>query len=841
MINAFDLTPDPKVLIALTHTPLRPLDAICELIDNAIDSFTAALVQGNPIESPVIIINLPKPSEVNQGTGSVVVVDNGPGLSRDMAEKSVRAGFSGNNPFDNLGLFGMGFNISTGKLGSVTRFTTARATDEKAIEVVIDLNAMSHSSSYRVPFARVDRPKFVGTRVEVSNWWPPGNPNNGFIRRLIQYGMPTVRREIGRRYATILRDRWIHIIVNSEPCVPFEHCAWSESRYVERRDHGKIPAKYVFNSIVGSQQRCATCTALIPPHEINCPDCGSSNLRTLEERVRGWVGIQRFDHETEFGIDLIRRGRAIRIAEKSAFFEFIDELKQVTKDYPIDGMHGRIIGEVHLDHVPVDFLKEDFQRTSPEWQRAMSFLRGNSSLQPTKPGADQNVSPVFMLYQGYRRVRTPGKTDLYMGFWNEAKGKPDRISRDTEREYYEKFKQKEPGFYDDTEWWRLVEQADSPPTAAMVDCPGCSAQNLETAEVCLVCNHILIGKHCTNLECNKVIPKSAATCPECGTSQVVEVEAPWECQVCSTRNRPGTDTCSKCLQPRGTENLLSKEYLMKHSDKADSLSIRGCSVMLADGSHSQPIDIDTYVTKVPVTPNLTKGRVPIIAFKGGSIDFFVDTSHPVFASLRVQPEEMIAAEVALYIYDTNRRLATTQYHGIHTLSNIQWAILKGYWSESLEDSAVRVRADIENFLCSLRVRLPVLLGESSSDFYNDLDDEQKKVLVNNIMDSGIDIRELQNMRDSGRFLYFITGDAIIQAFKSCPSRFFDGGFWDTSFDNIDDLSDNILDNIRNRVLSTYLNCLEDIVRFSKHKNVPESDSVTQRARLSLDFLLQKVV
>lgn len=31
----FDFTPDPKVLIALTHTPMQPLDALCELIDNA--------------------------------------------------------------------------------------------------------------------------------------------------------------------------------------------------------------------------------------------------------------------------------------------------------------------------------------------------------------------------------------------------------------------------------------------------------------------------------------------------------------------------------------------------------------------------------------------------------------------------------------------------------------------------------------------------------------------------------------------------------------------------------------------------------------------------------------
>lgn len=842
MVNTFDLTPDPKVLIALTHTPIRPLDALCELIDNSIDSFASATVHGDPIEHPVITIDLPKATNITRETGSIVVRDNGPGLSPEMAEKSVRAGFSGNNPFDNLGLFGMGFNISTGKLGSVTKLLTARATDEKAIEVVIDLETMRTSGSYKVPFTGVHKPGFVGTQVEISNWWPKGNPNNGFVRRLVQYGMPVVRREIGRRYATILRDRKIRIVINGEPCEPFEHCAWSESRYVERREHGRIPAKYVFDHIVGSQKRCSVCTVLVPPNENHCPNCGSGSLRTLDERIRGWVGIQRFDDQTEFGIDLVRRGRAIRIGEKAAFFEYVDELKQVTKDYPIDQIYGRIIGEVHLDHVPVDFLKEDFQRSSPEWQRAMSFLRGDSPLQPNKPGADTNESPIFKLYQGYRRVRTPGKTDMYMGFWNESKGKPDRISRDIEREYYEKFKRKEPGFYDDTEWWKLVEKAETRPPEELIECPECKSQNIRTAEVCLACDHILIGKNCINPTCQKLIPKSAVTCPNCGSSQLLEVEEPWTCQVCFTRNRPGTNTCSGCQEPRGTENMMSKEYLLRHSNKTDALSIQGCSVVLADGSHSQPINVDTYVTRGPITPNLNKSRrIPAVVFKGERIEFFADTSHPVFTSLHMRPEEMIAAEVALYIYDTNRRLATEQYRGLHTLSTIQWTILNDYWAEVLEDSAERVRADIESFISNLRTRLPVLLREFARDFYTELDDEQKKSLVSNIMDSGVDIGQLTDMRDSGQYLLYVTGDTIVQAFSKYPAQFFDGGFWHTSFASVDDLPSNILEDIRNRVQSTYLNCLEDIVRFSKYKSVPESVSVAQRARISLDFLLQKVV
>ncbi len=50
MEKFFDFTPDPKVLIALTHTPMLPLDALCELIDNAIDGFSAARIQGIPTD-----------------------------------------------------------------------------------------------------------------------------------------------------------------------------------------------------------------------------------------------------------------------------------------------------------------------------------------------------------------------------------------------------------------------------------------------------------------------------------------------------------------------------------------------------------------------------------------------------------------------------------------------------------------------------------------------------------------------------------------------------------------------------------------------------------------------
>src|SRR3954462_14388816 len=78
-VREFDLTPDPRVLVALTHTPLQPLDALCELIDNSLDSFQLAALQGEPIDYPLITIDLPGKGELNNSEGLVRVRDNGPG------------------------------------------------------------------------------------------------------------------------------------------------------------------------------------------------------------------------------------------------------------------------------------------------------------------------------------------------------------------------------------------------------------------------------------------------------------------------------------------------------------------------------------------------------------------------------------------------------------------------------------------------------------------------------------------------------------------------------------------------------------------------------------------
>ena len=152
----FDFTPDPKVLLALTHTPMQPLDALCELIDNSIDSFYGAKIQGVKVDDPLIIVTVPSRKQISENTGLLRIQDNGPGMTPENAEKAIKAGFSGNNPYDTLGLFGMGFNISTGKLGNITTFMTSREDMSTYVKTVINLEKINRTKNYSLDAEEIE-------------------------------------------------------------------------------------------------------------------------------------------------------------------------------------------------------------------------------------------------------------------------------------------------------------------------------------------------------------------------------------------------------------------------------------------------------------------------------------------------------------------------------------------------------------------------------------------------------------------------------------------------------------------------------------------------------------
>lgn len=828
--DVLDITPDPSVLIALTHTTLKPLDGLSELLDNAIDSFRAGKLVGQPELHPMVQIMVPGEAEVRAGGGVVRVADNGPGLDRVGLESALRAGFSSKNRYDTLGLFGMGFNIATGKLGQTTTVITARRNDSHALRVRLDLTALVQSGSFEIPVEEIAKPEELvhGTWVEVSRWWPEGTPNAGFIVQLAKISKPKLREQLSRRYGTILRsesDDRVRVRLNGEAIGGFEHCHWAPERHVDRQGWGQIPAVFRVDEVIRTMQRCKNDGAFLTPGVERCIECGGGEFKSVEERVHGWVGIQRFDHLDLFGIDLIRNGRAIRVGEKDAFFSFTDDFGQSTREYPVDGQYGRIIGEIHLDHVPVDFSKQDFQRSSEEWTAAITFLRGGP-LQPGKwtDGA-RNESPVSKLFQGYRRVRKYGRDHMYMGRWDSAQRQAVRIGREVEEDYYQRFLRHEEGYYDDARWWELVEGATVPPVERLEECPACGYEGLPGSEVCEGCSAILIGKDC--VQCAEHLAASSLSCPSCGASQIPVVIEPWRCLVCKAMNEVEAEKCTLCDSVRGTPDPMSEEALESRAIQLEEYCFESRRFPLADGQLSEPLTVTTFQAD-RLMPVWGQPRVPSITVKvPGEMRVYVDLSHDVFSKLGLRVPEAIAVETAQFVRDANAHLTL---HRSQSVQNIASTILAAVWGESLGAGPEQVADAVQQLFNRVADRL--VEDPRAADFYSELDAFETRELADRLI-SADRLEALAAMRSTGTYLRFCSPGVLAKFFRRHPAGWF-GTVWDRSLQRAADVGQEAADNANQQVVGVISRCLDDCVAFLRYRD--HDPLILTRVRAAREYL-----
>lgn len=835
--STMNVTPMTNILVVITDNPMKPLQTLYELIDNSVDSFNRSKLLGVDIKNPLIDIRIPSIADIKKNRGVLSVRDNAVGLSYEETNGAVTAGFSGKNKYDTLGLFGMGFNIATGKLGVETHFRTTKESDDFAIDVKINLKDMTKRNSYDIPCEKIkkDEEFTTGTIVEISQWWEKGNPKRTHIEKLASMSDRSICDAIGRVYATVLRENKIKIYVNGKKCEAYEPCCWSEERYVETKKYGKIYAKYSVDKVLYSERRCVNCGALLNSIDMTCPECESNKIRTIEERVYGWVGIQRYLDRQEYGIDLIRNGRAICIGEKDAFFTWEDETGRKTPEYPQENEgRGRIIGELHLDYVPVDYTKSDFVRTTPQWTRAIKYIRGDASLLPRKQGDTPNDSIMFKLYQGYHQMSVPGKKSMYIGYWSESQNKPVTFDKAKMDEYIQGFKDKKPGYYKEEDWWELVEQADAKPVEELDTCPGCGTQIFNDAEACDICGYILKGKTCINPECGKKIRLSQTVCEHCGKKQILEIEKEWRCEICGTKNSPLADTCKSCGEKIGSKLHLSEEYLQENAEEKSDLSIDNCSIQLADGKYTENYKVDTFFTSSHIVPNKSKVNLPYYAvnnMQGKKI--FIDPKHELFTIYGGRPEYIIAFETAMSIYDNYPSLSVGYKE--HNVANLMWSVISNYFSESLQNDENSIKNSIRDLIGLIYERLAVSVKDNiQSDLGNDIvQNVVQNLLANNQGE------KLGEIFSDGSFIRFMDATKISALFETKPELFFDGVVFPESYTRIEGVSPEIKYDMQKKLCRKYGNYFDSLVDFLDSKNLISEE--IERAKLAYEIVKKKVV
>jgi hypothetical protein len=465
-LGSLDITPSPRVLRMLGQIEFEPWQCLAELIDNSIDAFLDSRAgRKRRVLSPKVEVDVPAERGLeNASMAAVVVRDNGPGMSEAELQKAIKAGYSGNDPVEKLGLFGMGFNIATARLGRRTVVETTTADSDFWSVVEIDFDVLERAGSFAAPLGRrAKTPAELqegvhGTQISVSKLEPER------IRPLIKgRGKALTRTKLGKVYGKVMRDLGMTLLYDGEALKARRHCVWDERRTVPNESFGNISAVQAIEIKLEDRRFCTSCWVWLEPTDRSCPACGLAEATILRSRsIKGWLGIQRYFDKSHYGIDLIRNGRVIQELDKSLFEWQDPETLEKELEYPLDATHwgGRIVGELEIDFVRVSHQKDSFDKHDPEWRRVVEEVRGTSPMRPNiakHRNLPINKSPLAKLFAGFRRGDV-GLRSLVPGY----PGTPEKGNNGKEVaiDWVEAFHRGDPDYQTDEKWYALVKDAE---------------------------------------------------------------------------------------------------------------------------------------------------------------------------------------------------------------------------------------------------------------------------------------------------------------------------------------------------------------------------------------------
>ena len=443
----------PRILRTLGEIPFQTWQCVAELIDNSIDAFLSDKTAIPEEDERKIVVTWASDS-VATDDRAIEVTDNACGMSIEQLQNAVRAGYSSNDPIGNLGLFGMGFNISTARLGEVTTIMTTRRGDSDWVGIKIDFQKLIDTRRFDAPIIHMAKsnPAEHGTKITISR-----------LRHGILTELPNKENEIRQRleaiYASLLNNQEIAIYVKGRQLRPRNHCVWSESRYVRYSDQN-VSARMMIDRNLGDalfdlSRNCYLTADEAEQYYVDQQEGRDLPAHIIErgKRLTGWLGIQRYADPNDFGIDFIRNGRKILISDKSLFQYENPITGQKELQYPLElgtSVGGRIVGELHVDYLLPTYQKNDFDRSDNSWAQTVEAICGVGPFLPKSRKAlgfsEQNPSPLCVLVNAFRRV-DKGTKCLF-------------APNDVAKRYAAEFRKGIRDYLDDILWWKAAQEED---------------------------------------------------------------------------------------------------------------------------------------------------------------------------------------------------------------------------------------------------------------------------------------------------------------------------------------------------------------------------------------------
>lgn len=714
----FDITPDPRVLQMLGEIDLQQWRCIAELVDNSVDGFLNAERAGATNQNPEVVISVPR---YDDAAARITVRDNGPGMSEGTLEQAVKAGWTGNSPLVNLGLFGMGFNIATARLGLVTEVWTSRAGEPLEVGVRIDFDELRALRTFKVPrHTRFKKDHAAhGTEIIISKLKP--DQRQWFAKAA---NINSVRKQLAKSYSALLSPgsgpAKLRLELNGTRIQAWRHCVWNSDRSVET-PIGVVHAVERFNVTLPPRRYCTACMTTLSEDSVTCSTGSSScNVVVIERRVHGWVGIQRYLHETDFGLDLIRNGRKIELANKDLFLW--KEGDSILIEYPIDDprQRGRIVGEIHMDHCRVSYTKNRFERDDPSWEEMVRVVHGEGPLQPQKAkalGFGVNSGPLYKLFQAFRRSSPQGKN----GLWSRV-----LVVKDNDRaiEMAGKFHDNDPEYLDDEKWWQLVAELD----IAVLGGPTTSA------------------------------PGGPAPVPPGIPPGFLGPATP----------APITPGPAAGLQPPAPPPVASRRPIFELTRK------------YVHPTYRVEYDVQGFVV-APNDPDIGAGHpwaLKLTDVATRTYAFLVDITHDLYRSATMTPLDALLTELS---FRTIQFLRDTVPDA--TLASILADFRREYCVESRLDTA-DIIVEAADTLTQIAQSVPENIAAGTGEqLYQELTGPEKVHIGRKMVARGVTAP--REAITSGAFLAYAEPHTIRGFFFRHPELFFDGKYWDDAYSGLD--------------------------------------------------------
>lgn len=782
--QSVDITPTPRILRTLGDIPFAVWQCFAELMDNSLDAFSDAEGKGVVIDSPRIDVHWSSDNVPIQDQ-EIIIEDNGPGMTLEFLKKAAKAGYTNNDPINNLGLFGMGFNIATARLGDETTFLSATADSSEWIGIKIDFERLIKESTFSTPVIREPKKKEdeSGTKI--------------IVRKLKEGTFSEIRRKersirtrLETIYTPILSSRKkVTVFMQGKSLSPRSHCVWSSSRFVARKGI-RIEAIQDINRDLGETYFDSFRNRYLSDDEASEYDIILSKGGGLPEhiikrsrRLKGWLGVQRYSDPSDFGIDFIRNGRKILVSDKDLFGYENPDTGNIISEYPVElgsTVGGRIVGELHVDYLIPTYQKNGFDMSGRAWRLTVEAIRGAGPILPKQRKAlgydGENDSPLGKLVNAYRRA--------------DAGTKNLAIPKATAKVFTKRFRAGDSEYQSDEKWYKAAQEADRERSDG-----GKAAPPVYTGET---------------------------------PSDDVSTYLPGPSDPSSDPPKDNNGLGNKIENIPQPPSTSERDELIALSTKEESLS----------GEYTYDATPGMEITAWRLKEGRIKvdgKRVPCHFFLDGvDLDFFYDPTHTIFAEYPISPKQLLLQGLAEK-YKLRDRSVSFQTVFLGLVEN-------HLDEERINQQALQERA--QAIVSEVRDRLSGVLGHRFSkvkEVIHSVEAEEEE-LANRLLDESPNLVEAYqtSSEDAIKTLSFVGDATIKRLIQNFPEEFMDGKVFSLPYSNLNIGSEQMTERLRKNSLERVLSYFTDLILLLQGGRAPSKHELLRHTN-TLALLEELVV